>query len=157
MVLTRLHPVSLGPRYRFGMTIRRAGAAPVIEVSGLVDRSRTLDESRLRGDARPGADRSGLAVDLSSVLVGIAVDPNASHVTVVSDDGLYSASIPLADALGRGKLLLGAEGTMSRDRGGPFRLVVEDGATLCWNVKSVGTLRFTDGPEPDSVPENPPH
>ena len=70
-----------------------------------------------------------------------------------SGDGHYRASIPLAELQRGGWLLLG----QPRDAGGPVRLVVEEGRTLCWNVKHVVGLRFTEGPEPDSVPENPPH
>ena len=94
----------------------------------------------------------------------VAVRPLLEHVsesaafgTVESDDGHYKASIPLAD-LERGLLIVEDDGrALPRDRGGPFRLIVPDGRTLCWNVKSVVEIRFTDAPEPDSVPENPPH
>jgi hypothetical protein len=67
----------------------------------------------------------------------------ADHASVMSADGLYSASIPLAD-LRRGVL---SEG----------RLTIVGGRTLCWNVKDVARIEVTTGARPDSVPENPPH
>jgi DMSO/TMAO reductase YedYZ molybdopterin-dependent catalytic subunit len=79
--------------------------------------------------------------------------PGADHLLVESGDGHYRASIPLAEVRRGGWLLVG----VPEDRGGPVRLVVEEGRTLCWNVKHVVALRFTEGAVPDSVPENPPH
>jgi DMSO/TMAO reductase YedYZ molybdopterin-dependent catalytic subunit len=67
----------------------------------------------------------------------------ADHATVISGDDDYRASIPLTE-LRRGQL----------DDG---RLTIPDGRTLCWNVKNVVRIEVTAGPEPDSVPENPPH
>ncbi len=90
-------------------------------------------------------DRRGAALPVASV---IATD--LPFVTVASTDGAYTASIPTAELLAGGLLLLD-------DPGGPVRLVVADGTTLCWNVKHVGSLRATPEREPDSVPENPPH
>ncbi|HLT95810.1 MAG TPA: hypothetical protein VK070_03390 [Acidimicrobiia bacterium] len=71
-----------------------------------------------------------------------------THATFESADGSYRASIPLEVALAQGVLLPEA---------GSWRLRVEDGATLCWNVKDLGRIRLTHGKEPDSVPENPTH
>ena len=68
--------------------------------------------------------------------------PGADHGTVHSADG-YRASIPVTE-LRRGLL----------DHG---RLTVPRGRTLCWNVKDVVRIELTEGPRPDSVPENPPH
>lgn len=98
---------------------------------------------------------SGMAVPVRPLLEHASA--SAQFGTVASDDGHYTASIPLAD-LERGLLILEDGGrALPRDRGGPFRLIVPDGRTLCWNVKSVVEIRFTDEPEPDSVPANPPH
>jgi hypothetical protein len=68
--------------------------------------------------------------------------PGTDHATVHSGDG-YRASIPV-DELRRGVL----------DSG---RLTVPGGRTLCWNVKDVVRIELTEGSQPDSVPENPPH
>src|SRR5690606_30694465 len=55
-----------------------------------------------------------------------------THATFESADGSYRASIPLEVALAQGVLLPEA---------GSWRLRVEDGATLCWNVKNLGRIR----------------
>ena len=134
------------------MTQPDAARPPRLLITGLVDRPGTLDEETLRSLARPKSARTDGAV---TVELGMAIDsrrpsPAASHVTAVNSDGDYSASIPLPEAV-RGELVVGA------GAGGPIRLNVPQGRTLCWNVKDVATLRLTAGPEPDSVPENPPH
>ena len=69
-----------------------------------------------------------------------------------------SLCLPLDDLREDGWLAFSeAGGPLPGNRGGPFRLTVAEGSTLCWNVKRVATLRVTAGPEPDDVPENPPH
>ena len=72
----------------------------------------------------------------------------ATHVTAASADGTYTASIPLPEALSKGELHLEAGGAKA-----PIRLLVPGGMTLCWNVKGLGRLEVTEGPEPDSLPE----
>lgn len=78
----------------------------------------------------------------------VAEHPEATHVTFEARDG-YRASIPLDVARRQGLLFLEEDGSI--------RLRVEEGATLCWNVKDLADVRLTIGPEPDSVPENPIH
>lgn len=104
------------------------------------------------------ASFEGTAVRVADILRRSRPLPAADHCTVESDDGLYRASVPLGDVMARGWLIYGLGGRpLARERGGPLRLVVDDGRTLCWNVKGVAELRVTQGPEPDSVPESPPH
>jgi DMSO/TMAO reductase YedYZ molybdopterin-dependent catalytic subunit len=82
----------------------------------------------------------------------------ATHASVENDDGSYRASIPLPVVRAQGIVVHARDGMdLTEAEGGPFRLVVEDGPTLCWNVKHVARIRLTRGPEPDSVPVNPPH
>ncbi len=76
----------------------------------------------------------------------------ATHVTALSADGGYSASIPLTEAMP-----LGEVHARSVDGEPILQLHIPGGMTLCWNVKDLGLLRVTAGPEPDTVPENPPH
>ena len=78
----------------------------------------------------------------------LPVDSDATHATFESVSGDYRASIPLGVARAQGRILV---------EGGVLRLRVEEGDTLCWNVKELERIRFTLGKEPDSVPENPPH
>lgn len=73
---------------------------------------------------------------------------DATHVSFETESGDYRASIPIDVACEQGVIYLHQDS---------LRLRVEDGATLCWNVKDVARARLTVGPEPDSVPENPPH
>ena len=101
-----------------------------------------------------GADLASLTPDetgdirVSGILDRVHVDPEATRVHVVSRDGDYSASIPIAD--------IRSGGVITVEEGG-YRLRVVDGTTLCWNVKDVATLRLTATKEPDSVPERPTH
>ena len=132
------------------MTHARPARPARLEITGLAARPGLWGEEALRCLARP-SPVGGAAVGVGEVLDACRPEPEASHVTVVNSAGDYSASIPLAEA-SRGELLIDGEAA-----GGPIRLNIPQGRTLCWNVKDVGTLRLTDGPEPDSVPENPPH
>ena len=103
-----------------------------------------------------GERREWTADELASLACGgrlrvsevVADHPRATHATFSSRDG-YRASIPLGVARRQGVLFLQADGSI--------RLRVEDGATLCWNVKDLGEVRLTVGAEPDSVPESPVH
>lgn len=96
-----------------------------------------------RQDLESLADRKG-HVQVSAVITR----PGGTHASFESSDGEYRASIPLDVVLDKGRIELDAEG---------LRLSVVDGDTLCWNVKDLASIRVTDGAEPDSVPENPPH
>jgi DMSO/TMAO reductase YedYZ molybdopterin-dependent catalytic subunit len=137
------------------MTIRREDTPPTIELSGLVREPRTLALGELHALESAVTHASGRAVPVGSV---IDATETAAFVTFESGDGLYRASVPLRAALDNGLLLIGttADGLPAQS-GGPVRLVVPDGDTLCWNVKNVTELRVTAEKEPDSVPENPPH
>ena len=100
----------------------------------------------------------GTAVPVASVVERFSIDPSATHCSVVSRDSSYSASIPVDELLGGGWLVYALDGKpLPADKGGPLRLSVVQGATLCWNVKDVGELRFTAGKEQDSIPEKPTH
>ncbi len=137
----------------------------MLVVAGLVGGSRTWGWSELA--ALPGripdlgaeADGfAGEAVPVAAVLAASEPAIGATHATVESDDGHYRASIPLPELSEKGWLAFGLDGEpLPRDRGGPLRVVVPQGRTLCWNVKGAATIRLTAGPEPDSVPANPPH
>lgn len=89
---------------------------------------------------------SGDVVEVGAILPS---DPSATHATFESLSGDYRASIPLEVARTQGRILLEEDGSL--------RLRVEEGDTLCWNVKALERIRLTVGKEPDSVPENPPH
>ncbi|MDQ3781489.1 MAG: molybdopterin-dependent oxidoreductase [Actinomycetota bacterium] len=97
----------------------------------------------------------GNSVPVSRLLDEVGAATHASFETASSD---YRASIPLDVVVADGVIVHGdEEGPLDASRGGPFRLLVPDGKTLCWNVKNVARIRLTVGSEPDSVPANPPH
>ena len=100
----------------------------------------------------------GTAVPASMLVAAADPDPEVRYCTVISRDGSYRASIPLDDLTAGGWLAfrLGDE-PLPADRGGPLRLTVAKGRTLCWNVKDVGELRFTEDEERDDVPARPSH
>ena len=106
----------------------------------------------------PAATDASATVAVASILEHLVIDPAATHCSVVSRDSSYSASIPVDELLGGGWLAYALDGKpLPAEKGGPFRLTVRQGTTLCWNVKDVGELRFTAGKEPDSIPEKPTH
>ena len=137
-----------------GAVVRSARfTRPDFEVLGPIADMRQIDTAK-----------RGRAVRLEAVLDAVEPVAAATHVTAISRDGSYRASIPLADAMASGWLAFGsadpdapAATPLPAAQGGPFRLTVAEGRTLCWNVKDVGELKVTVGSEPDDVPERPPH
>ncbi len=147
------------------MSLQTRGQDPLLEVTGLVEepiRFGLADLGGVEGLIGDVGDHAegfvGEAVPVAEVLRRAQPLPAAEFVTAVSDDGHYRASIPLSEVERSGWLAfrLGGE-PIPRRLGGPVRLIVPQGRTLCWNVKSVVLLRVTAEPEPDSVPADPPH
>jgi DMSO/TMAO reductase YedYZ molybdopterin-dependent catalytic subunit len=145
------------------MTVRKRNAAPSLLLGGLIEAPAELpwkEQSRLRvrDVSEVAGGFAGDAVAVAGLIDRAAPTASATHCTVVSDDGHYRASVPIDDLRSKGWLVFRLDGEpLPRERGGPLRLVVPEGRTLCWNVKSVVELVFTEGPQPDSVPANPPH
>jgi len=109
-----------------------------VSIEGLVTHPGEIDVATL-----PGAPD----IDVAALLDRAGLNDDATHATVISRNGDYTASIPLEELLAGGRLAIGSD----------LRLTIVGGRTLCWNVKDVGAIKVTDRPEPDSVPENPPH
>jgi len=134
-----------------------------LRITGLANSSVEWEElGALGGGVDNAADVAegavGAAVPIEAVLARVPIDPAATHCSVVSRDGAYTASIPIADLLDGGWLAYALHGSpLPTDLGGPLRLTVSEGNTLCWNVKDVGELRLTTGKEPDNVPKRPTH
>ena len=103
------------------------------------------------GSIMPGAKGKGIRV---SGLLGVpALKPEVDHVTFHSEDGRFSATLPLAQAMAHGVLLYELDGEPLPDqKGGPFRLVTPGLGDLCANVKQVGRLELTEGPGKDTRP-----
>ena len=117
-------------------------------VSGLVE---TPDRYNLEALARLGKNRQGATavVPVRRVIEAAGPAAAATHVSALSADGSYSASIPLGEVVAKGEIHVRepAESEL------PIRLIVPGGMTLCWNVKGLGRLQVTEGPEPDSLPD----
>ena len=96
----------------------------------------------------PDEGAAGVVVAVRPLIEAARPRTAATHVTALSADGAYSASIPLTDAMALGEVHAGGA-----DGESTLRLRVPGGMTLCWNVKDLGLLRVTAGPEPDSLPE----
>lgn len=136
-----------------------------LHITGLVEEQSTVDVGELRtfpsvvedvSSFAPGA--VGCAVRLGDILDRARPAAAATHCTVISADATYRASIPIGAVRDGGWLAFGIDnGALPRDMGGPLRLTVADGPTMCWNVKDVGELHFAAQREPDDVPEKPPH
>ena len=94
----------------------------------------------------------------AAVPVRLLMSTDLPFVSVEAAGDGYRASIPSVELIGGGYLLVGSPDLpLTPEEGGPVRLMVVDGSTLCWNVKHVTALRATVAAEPDSVPENPSH
>jgi len=141
-----------------GMASHLQNAAPVIRVTGLVESPGEWameDLAGLSGQVGEG-EIPGRGVSAGALLE--ASGPQGGFVSVESDDGAYRASIPLEELSSKGVVVYGfGDDRLPPERGGPFRILVPEGRTLCWNVKGVGEMRVTAEPEPDSVPANPTH
>ena len=107
--------------------------------------------------------RSGGGVRLASLLAAVRPRPEATHLTVESSDGGFSASVPLSDVVGSGVMLyrLGSQ-ALPTQQGGPFRFLITDaqtcatgGVDLCANVKFVGRIVLSAGPGRDTRPTEP--
>jgi DMSO/TMAO reductase YedYZ molybdopterin-dependent catalytic subunit len=104
--------------------------------------------------------RTGGGVRLTSLLDVVRPDPGATHLTVESNDGSFSASVPLAAVVESAVVLyrLGVQ-ALPEQQGGPFRFLITDaqacaagGADLCANVKFVGRIALSVGPGRDTRP-----
>ena len=132
--------------------VRRPGAfdfAVLARMSGQID-----DISALV----PG--RTGGAVRLASLLAAVQPGPEATHITIESSDGSFSASVPLSAVVDSGVVLyrLGSQ-ALPAEQGGPFRFLITDaqacatgGADLCANVKFVGRIALSASPGRDTRP-----
>ncbi len=138
-----------------------------LEMGGQVQQPGTFDFealAQLSGQVEdvsalvPG--RRGGGVRLASLLAAVQPRPEATHLTVESDDGRFSASVPLSAVVDSGVVLyrLGSQ-ALPTPQGGPFRFLITDaqtcatgGADLCANVKFVGRIALSVGPGHDTRP-----
>lgn len=118
----------------------------------MVDRPGGYDLEALHDMGTPYESAAGVVVAVRSLIEAAWPRTAATHVTAISADGAYSASIPLTEVMALGEVHTG-----SADGESILQLRIPGGMTLCWNVKDLGLLRVTAGPEPDTVPEILPH
>ena len=130
------------------MADRSSTGPDALQVGGLVAQPRGYDLDTLRGMGARVEDARSVVVSLDRIIEAARPRGDATHVTAISSDGSYRASIPLPDATA-----LGEVHAEEADGGPVLRLQVPGGMTLCWNVKGLALLRVTAGPEPDSLPE----
>jgi DMSO/TMAO reductase YedYZ molybdopterin-dependent catalytic subunit len=104
--------------------------------------------------------RTGGGVRLVSLLDAVQPFAEATHITVESSDGSFSASVPLAAVIESGVVLyrLGVQ-ALSEQQGGPYRFLITDaqtcatgGVDLCANVKFVGRIALSTAPGKDTRP-----
>ena len=124
----------------------------LLRVDGAVRTPRTFDGDALRALPAQVDDvgtlvrgRVGGAVRLAAVLDAVGVLDDARSVALVSADGHFTQSAPLAslrDALLVYRL---GDGSLPADDGGPIRFLVPDapglvGVDRCTNVKALATI-----------------
>jgi hypothetical protein len=111
------------------------------------------------GQLIPG--REGGGVRLQSILEAVGPTQAATHVTLVSSDGKFSASVPLETV--REAVLAYRLGNdpLPANKGGPMRFFIPHvnecaigEVDACANVKFVGLIRLSHGPGADTRPTN---
>jgi DMSO/TMAO reductase YedYZ molybdopterin-dependent catalytic subunit len=138
-----------------------------LEVGGQVLQPRAFDFAALA--ALPGQiddiatvvpGRTGGGIRLASLLAAVQPRPEATHITVESSDGSFSASVPLVPVVESAVVLyrLGSQ-ALPTQQGGPFRFLITDaqacatgGVDLCANVKFVARIALSAGPGLDTRP-----
>jgi len=95
----------------------------------------------------------GQAVRIRALLNIATCKIGADHVTFHSADGRYAASLHLKEAAESGILVYRRDGRpLSKEEGGPFRLITPGLGDWCANVKDVTRIEFTVGPGKDTRP-----
>ncbi|MGI9642928.1 MAG: hypothetical protein ACR2N9_09105 [Acidimicrobiia bacterium] len=126
----------------------RPGSERVVPIATLVDHPGALPDASTVASGRRGR----------AVPVRLVLSTNQPFVVATDVAGDYVACIPTVDMIHGGHLLVGtSDEPLTSDEGGPVRLIVAEGATLCWNVKHVASLEGVPDRVPDSVPANPKH
>ena len=121
------------------------------------------DLAKLDGQVADVADlvpgRRGGGVRLDAILAAVRADPAATHVTLSSTDGTFSASVPL-EAVRDAVVVyrLGGE-PLPESLGGPLRFLIPavdkcavGGVDACANVKFLGSIRLSRGAGRDTRP-----
>ena len=144
------------------ITERDPSGPGVLRIEGAVVQPISLDraalaalpvEHQVSDERTTVAGMRGKGIRMKGLLDVPALQPGADHVTFHSQDGQFSASLTLQQALDFGVLIYDLDGTPLPDqKGGPFRLVTPGLGDLCANVKGVGRIEITKGLGKDTRP-----
>ena len=90
--------------------------------------------------------RRGSALRFAALIERARPTAATRFVHVASEDGGFTASLPLEDLRERGFVLYGLGGApLPADLGGPFRLLIADSEDCSVNVKFLARVEFADG------------
>ncbi len=97
---------------------------------------------------------AGVGVRLRKVIDLVGPDYRAAYLIAESEDGEFTASLPLKDVAKSGVIIYGAKkgDKLDREQGGPTRLVIPYYPDQCANVKSLGRLIISRTPGEDTRP-----
>ncbi|MBI5410660.1 MAG: 2-dehydropantoate 2-reductase [Nitrospirae bacterium] len=144
------------------ITEREKSGPGVLRIEGAVIQSVTLAPAALGklpagyqvedvGSLVPGMKGKGTRVKGILEVPTLAI--GADHVTFHSQDGQFSASLTMKQALDHGILIYELDGEpLPEAKGGPFRLVTPGLGDLCANVKKVARIEVTIGAGKDTRP-----
>jgi DMSO/TMAO reductase YedYZ molybdopterin-dependent catalytic subunit len=139
-----------------------------VSILGEVMRICTLDFGDLR--AMPQVEdvdkqvkgRLGSAVRMRELLERAGRKSGATHATLASSDGSFTASVPINDVLDALLVYRIGDEPLPIHLGGPIRFLIPDaapchsgGADVCANVKSLASITLTQGEQPDSRADKP--
>ncbi|MGH7960935.1 MAG: molybdopterin-dependent oxidoreductase [Candidatus Binatia bacterium] len=109
------------------------------------------------GTFLPG--REGGGVRLRSILAAVEPTAEATHLTLVSSDDTFSASVPLAAVQDAIVAYCLGNDPLPTQKGDPVRFFIPQveecalgGVDACANVKFVGLIRLSHGPGSDTRP-----
>ena len=97
---------------------------------------------------------SGVGVRLRKLIDIVGPDYRAAHLIIESEDGEFTASVPLRDVAKTAVVIYGAKAgaPLEREQGGPARLVIPYHPDKCANVKNLGRIVVSRTPGEDTRP-----
>ncbi len=137
-----------------------------LRITGAVEQEREFSFSDLAAIPSQLCDisqlipgRQGSGIRLQNLLDSSGVEQTATHVTLTSTDGCFSACIPLCAARAAIVAYRLGDQPLPSNLGGPFRFFIPDvdacaigGVDACANVKFLGRLHLSVGPSVDTRP-----
>jgi 2-dehydropantoate 2-reductase len=142
------------------VTERDRTGSGVLQIDGSVIQPITLDRRAMAalpaehqvedvGAVQAGVQGKGILLKALLEIPALAI--GTDYVTFHSEDGSFSASLPLRQALDHAILVYESHGgPLPAERGGPFRLVTPGLGDLCANVKGLGRIELSKGKGKDT-------